>query len=144
MFSRLWKIRSRPKSPVLKILTQNRGRGGTKQNARPKPRVPVSKENRLPPVVSGVLVLEALPLLRQVIAREDRRHRTHRNTRTAVDTLHWIDEQLIRGIRTRLIRLRMDAVHWAGIHTRPVLGSNARFRNHIRHNVFLLVSRAAA
>src|SRR5215469_7500718 len=100
--------------------------------------------NVLSSKVSGVLLLETVPLLWKVIAREDGRHRTHRNTRTAVDTLHGIDEQLIRGVGARLVRLRMNAVHWAGIHTRPVLGSNARFRNHIRHNFYLPICRAAA
>src|ERR1700761_3091377 len=138
-----WKtlhIKSNTNSPVWKTLTQNTGGGVQAERAARRPRVPIATENRLAPVVASVLILEALPLLRQVIAREDRRHRTHRNARAAVDALHRINEQLIHGVRTSLIRLRMNAVHRAGVHTRPVLGSNARFRNYIRHNVNLLKS----
>ena len=49
--------------------------------------------------MAGVLIPEALPLLGQVVARVDCRHRTHRHTRAAVDALHRIDEQLSRSAK---------------------------------------------
>ena len=47
--------------------------------------------------------VKAVPLLRQIIQREDRRHRTHRHTSAAVNALHRVDvEHLFFGVRRRV------------------------------------------
>jgi hypothetical protein len=88
--------------------------------------------------VLGVLLAEVYPVIRQIVASIDRRHRANRNARAAVDALDRIDKELVQGVSTRLIRLRVDAVHGAGVHTRPVLGADAGFRDYIRHCSCLL------
>src|SRR5260370_15908341 len=107
----------------------------TKQNAQPsaarfKTQTPA---RRLAPEVSRILRLELRPLLRQVIPGIDRRHRANRHARAAIDALYRIDEQLLGLAMPRLILLRVDTVHRAGIHASRVLRPDAWFRNHIRH-----------
>src|SRR5579883_322215 len=88
-------------------------------------------------VIGGILFGVLLPLLRQVIQRENSRNRAHRHTSAAIDALYRIDIQHLRGRMRRLILLGMNAVHRARIHTRRVLGPDARFCNDISHKLVL-------
>lgn len=83
--------------------------------------------------VLGVLRLVFLPFFRQIVGSKDCRHRTHRNAGAAVNTLDGIDEQLVSIGKLFRILLRMNAIHWARVHTRGVLGANARFCNYVCH-----------
>src|SRR5258707_9771108 len=56
----------------------------------------INSSVRLAAKVGGVLFRISSPLLRQVIAREDRRNRTDRDAGAAVNTFHWVDEELFR------------------------------------------------
>src|SRR5216683_3010606 len=79
-----------------------------------------------------------LPLLREIIQRENCRHGTDRNTGTAVNALSGIDVQLRHFIERRAsivigaVFRRMDTIHRAYIHTRGILGSDTRFRSEER------------
>src|SRR5437899_9024084 len=72
-----------------------------------------------------------LPLLREIIQRENCRHRTDRNTGPAVNALSGIDVQLRHFIERRSAIVigaafrRMDTIHRAHIYTGGVLGSDA-------------------
>ena len=74
-----------------------------------------------------------VPFLRQIIQRENCRHRTDRNTGAAVNALSGIDVQLRHFIeRWAAIVIgaafrRMDAIHRAHIYTGGILGSDAGF-----------------
>src|SRR5260370_23854926 len=72
-----------------------------------------------------------LPLLREIIQRENCRHRTDRNTGTAVNALSGIDVQLRHFIERRAsivigaVFRRMDTIHRAHIYTSGILCSDA-------------------
>src|SRR5258707_6492074 len=80
-----------------------------------------------------------LPLLREIIQRENCRHRTDRNTGTAVNALSGIDVQLRHFIERRAAIVisaalcRMDTIHRAHIYTSGVLGSNTGFGDDVGH-----------
>src|SRR5882724_9137029 len=80
-----------------------------------------------------------LPLLREILQRENCRHRTDRNTGAAVNALSGIDIQLRHFIERRAsvvigaIFRRMDAIHRAHIYTGGILCSDARFGDDVRH-----------
>src|SRR6266446_2056351 len=80
-----------------------------------------------------------LPLLGQIFLREDGRHRTDRNTGTAVNALSGIDVELRHFIERRAsivigaVFRRMDTIHRAHIHTGGVLGSDAGFSDDVGH-----------
>jgi hypothetical protein len=93
----------------------------------------------LPPEVRCVLFLEARPLFWKVIASIDSRNRAHRNASATINALDRIDEELVSGVRTCLVRLGVDAVHRASVHTRPVFSADTRFSDHIRHLKISLV-----
>jgi hypothetical protein len=87
--------------------------------------------------VLGVLAFVFFPLIRQVVGGEDRRDRTDGDAGAAVDTLDWIYEKLLRfGVRT-FVLLGVDAIHWACIDARRVLGTNAGFCDYVCHFCFL-------
>src|SRR6266481_5648617 len=79
------------------------------------------------------------PLLREILQRENCRHRTDRNTGTAVNALSGIDVQLRHFIERRAaivigaVFRRMDTIHRAHIYTGSVLGSDAGFSDDIGH-----------
>ena len=87
----------------------------------------------LPPEMRRILLRKVRPLLRQIIRRKNRRHRTRRHARPAIDALHRIDEQLIGFAVPGFILLGVDAIDRTRVNTRCVLGADTRFRNHISH-----------
>jgi hypothetical protein len=99
----------------------------------------VAGEIGLAAEVGGVLFAEFFPLLGQVVAAEDRGDRAHGNTRATVDALDGIDEELIGGVGTVLVSLGVNTIYRTSVHTRPILGANTGFRNHIRHLNFSLI-----
>src|SRR5438034_7335402 len=70
--------------------------------------------------VVGVLLDVGVPLLGQVVQREDRRNGTDRNACAAVDALNRVDEELVDRIEPRpavfvlRVLFRMDAIDRAG------------------------------
>src|SRR5437660_5699504 len=80
-----------------------------------------------------------LPLLREIIQRENCRHRTDRNTGPAVNALSGIDVQLRHFIERRAsivigaIFRRMDTIHRAHVYTSGILCSDARFGDDVGH-----------
>src|SRR5437867_2042427 len=92
--------------------------------------------------VVGVLLDVGVPLLGQVVQREDRRNGADRNAGTAVDALNRVDEELVYRIEPRpavfvlRILFRMDAIDRAGVHARGIFRSDAGLRNDIRHKTF--------
>lgn len=55
----------------------------------------VVEPSRLAPEVRGVLLREVRPLFRQIVGRKDGRDWACRHTRTTIDALDRIDEQLV-------------------------------------------------
>src|SRR5260221_10275509 len=80
-----------------------------------------------------------LPLLREIIQRENCRHRTDRNTSPAVNALSGIDIQLRHFTERRAaivigaVFRRMDTIHGAHIYTGGILCSEARFGDDVGH-----------
>lgn len=108
-----------------------------KQNAHP-PRMRVTMSSRLQSLSSEILGVELgkrIPLFRQVVKREDRRHRTHGHARAAIDTLDGIDIKQLLGRVLGIIFLGMNAIHRTRIHAGSVFGIDAGFCNYISHNV---------
>src|SRR5688572_387507 len=66
--------------------------------------------------VLRVLLRVVLPLLGDLVAREDRLDRTGRHAGTAVDALIRVDVQLVDGGKLGLVLARVDAVDRADIH----------------------------
>jgi hypothetical protein len=81
----------------------------------------------------GVLLDVGVPLLWQIVQREDRRNGADRNAGAAVDTLDRVDEELVYLIKPRTavfvlrVLFRMDAIDRAGVHTCRVFRSDAWF-----------------
>jgi hypothetical protein len=96
-------------------------------------RVDIVVLRRLPPEVLGVALCERVPLLRQIIKREDSGNRAYRNAGAAVDALYRIDIQQLFGCVGGLVFLGMNAIDRARIHTRGVFGADARLSNNIGH-----------
>src|SRR6266478_5360636 len=90
--------------------------------------------------IVGVLLDVGVPLLGQVVQREDRRNGTNRNAGAAVDALNRVDEELVYRIEPRpavfvlRVLFRMDAIDRAGVHAGGVFRSDAGFGNDIRHS----------
>src|SRR5579885_3693311 len=87
-------------------------------------------------VVGRVFRGELRPLFRQVVERENGRHRADRHAGAAVDALDRIDVQHLRLGVIGLVLFGMDAVHRAGVYARGIFGSNAGFCNHVCHGDF--------
>src|SRR5690348_1712235 len=89
--------------------------------------------NGLTPEVGSVLAGEVGPLFRKIVQGEDRRHRTNRNTRPAVDTFDWIDiDQLFAG-ELGIVFLRVNAIHRTSVHTCRVFSADAGFCDYVSH-----------
>ena len=77
--------------------------------------------------VVGVLLDVGVPLLGQVVQREDRRNGADRNAGAAVDALDRVDEELVYRIEPRpaifvlRVLFRMDAIDRTGIHAGRIL-----------------------
>src|SRR6266446_3739776 len=90
--------------------------------------------------VVRVLLAVVVPLLGQVVQREDRRNGADRNAGAAVDALNRVDEELVHCIEPRpavfvlRVLFRMDAIDRAGVHACGIFRSDARFGNDIRHS----------
>ena len=87
----------------------------------------------LPAEVLGVPLGECIPLLRQVVEREDGGNRAHRNAGAAIDAFYRIDVQQLFGCVGGLVFLGMNAIDWTRVHTGGVFGADARLSNHIGH-----------
>src|SRR5579863_4895424 len=87
----------------------------------------------LPAVVRSVFGCEFVPLLRQIVEREDSRYRAHRHACATVDALHRIDVEQWLGRVLGVILFGMNAIHRTRIYTRCILGVDARLCNHIGH-----------
>src|SRR5450759_1552566 len=81
---------------------------------------------------------EPLPLLRHFVQHEDRLDRARRHARAAVDALVGMNVEQFCRRELALVLARVDAVHRADIHTRGVLGSDARLTNHVCHRLSLI------
>src|SRR5438045_3831623 len=75
----------------------------------------------------------ALPLLRQVIKRENRRYRTNGNACSAINAFDRIDVEHLFARKLRVILLRMDTINRSGIHAGVVFSADARFCYDISH-----------
>ena len=78
---------------------------------------------------------EVAPLLRQIVKREDCRHGTNRDASTAINAAVRLNIKLMRGRELYLLTAGVNHIARAGIYTRGVLDTNARFRNHVWHIV---------
>src|SRR5262249_23635543 len=93
------------------------------------------------------LLNERVPLLGKVIQREDRRNGADWYAGTAVDALDRVNEELVNLFETwatvfvLCVLFRMNAVHWAGIHTGSILNPDTRLCNDERHAAILLSTR---
>ena len=80
-----------------------------------------------------------LPLLGQVVHRENGRYRADRNASTAVNALHRIDIELRdliepgAGVLIAGVLLRMDAIYLASVDTGGVFYSNTGLSNDVSH-----------
>jgi hypothetical protein len=88
---------------------------------------------RLSPEELSVLLCERSPFLRKIVKRKDRRNRTDRNARAAIDAFYRIDVQHFGVGETCVVLLRMDAIDRASVYTRRVLGPDAGFCNYVSH-----------
>jgi hypothetical protein len=93
---------------------------------------------KLAPKVIGVDLDVLTPLLGDSILFEDCAHWTGGFTRTAIDTLIWINIELAVPIVVVFAASWMNAVNRANIYTRAVFHANTRLRNHIGHWLSLL------
>jgi hypothetical protein len=78
---------------------------------------------------------EVAPLLRQIVKREDRRHGTDRDASTAINATVRLNIKLMRGRELYLLTAGVNHIARAGIYTRCILDTNARFGNHVWHIV---------
>src|SRR6201995_5784717 len=92
-------------------------------------RPPTSRVSRTKPLsvgeVVGVDLREVLPLVRQLIVREDRVDRTFLDAGVAVDALLGIDEQLLHFGKAGLVFSRVNTVDRADLHTTEILEGEA-------------------
>src|SRR6266571_3054795 len=96
-----------------------------------------SRELCLLRIPIGVYGREVLPLLREIIERENCGHGADWNTGSAVNALHRADVKLGLAFEGRLIFARMDTVDRAHIHARGVFRSDAGLSNHVGHLALL-------
>jgi hypothetical protein len=83
--------------------------------------------------VGGVARGEVVPFFREIIEREDGRHRANRDAGAAIDALDGIDIKQFRRRVLGVVFLRMNAIHRARIHASGVFGVDARFSNYVGH-----------
>src|SRR5215813_6147207 len=94
--------------------------------------------------VIGVLLNVGVPFLGKVIQREDRRNWADWHARAAVNALDRVNEELVNLFEPRTtvvvlcVLFRMDAVHWACIHTSRILCPDTGLCNDERHGAILL------
>ena len=95
------------------------------------------RQRHLPSVVGRVLGREFGPLFRKIVERENRRHRADRHAGAAVDAFHGVDVEQRRFREVGFVFLWVDAIDGACVHTGGILGSDARFGDHVSHAVFI-------
>ena len=78
-----------------------------------------------------------LPLLRQIVEREDGRNWANGDAGAAVDAFDRIDVEHFFFAEGGLILLGMDAVHGTSVDASGVLGVDARFRDYVCHKVWV-------
>src|SRR5271157_5337167 len=83
--------------------------------------------------VLGVALGVFLPLLRQIVERENRGNWAHRHARAAINALDWIDVQHLFSSELIAVLLGVDAVHRTGIDAGRVFGADTGFRDYISH-----------
>src|SRR5271157_3904109 len=83
--------------------------------------------------VLGVALGVFLPLLRQIVERENRGNWAHRHARAAINALDWIDVQHLFSSELIAVLLGVDAVHRTGIDAGRVFGADTGFRDYIGH-----------
>ena len=77
--------------------------------------------------------MNAAPLLRRLVEREDGLDRTRRHTGAAVDALVGMNIKHFGRRELRFVLPGMNAVDRTDVHARRVLGADARFADDIRH-----------
>src|SRR5271163_2594214 len=90
-------------------------------------------ETSLPTEIRRIFRRKLVPLLRQIVEREDGRYRAYRHARAAIDALHRINVEQRFSRVLGIIFLGMNAIHRTRIHTSRVFGVNARLCNHVSH-----------
>src|SRR6185369_6672534 len=78
-----------------------------------------------------------VPLFRCLVEREDGLNRASRHTGAAVDAFVRVNIQHFRRLKRLFVLARMDAVDWADVNARRILGTDARFTNDVRHALLL-------
>lgn len=81
------------------------------------------------------------PFLGHLVVREDCVHRALADTGVAVDALLRIDEELLRIVEARLIRRRVDAVHWTDLDAGGVLALSARLGDDVGHGAVTRINQ---
>src|SRR5262249_2215626 len=89
--------------------------------------------------VVGVDLRVLLPLLRQLVLREAGIDWTGLDAGVAVDALLGVDVEHLDPLVAGLVGCRVDAVDWAHLDARVVLGANARLGDNVGHSVSFLV-----
>src|SRR6476661_5487887 len=96
-------------------------------------RTRTSAPPNLAPEILSVALREGTPLLREIVQREDGRDWADRHAGAAIDALYRVDVKHFFGSVLRVILFRMNAIHGTCVHAGCVLGSDARFCNHVSH-----------
>src|SRR5436309_11717777 len=78
-----------------------------------------------------------LPLFRNIVLREDGRHRTGRFASPAVNAFFGMNVEHRGGLELGLVLLWVDAVHRTCVHARRILGADAGFANDVCHKISL-------
>ena len=87
--------------------------------------------------VALVQCRKLLPLLGQIVERENCRHRAHRDASSAVDAFHGINVELRHSVESRAtviiacVLLRVDAIYRTSVNAGGVFGSDAGFGDNI-------------
>jgi hypothetical protein len=94
------------------------------------------KEHKLIGKELGVFYGELFLVLEQIIDRMYRVRCTDGNTGSAIDAAIRLHVKLSGGVKLSFIRLRMNAVCWAHVHTKKIF--DAGVRNYIGHDEIFL------
>src|SRR5579859_2873026 len=78
---------------------------------------------------------EVSPLLWQIVKREDGRNGTDGDAGSAIDATIRLNIELMRGNEFDLVTAGVNHIAGAGIYTRSIFHTNARFGNYVWHIV---------
>ena len=87
----------------------------------------------LSPKILGIPLGVALPLFRQIVQCEDRRHWANRHTCTTIDALHRIDVEHFFASVLGIVFLGMNAVNRACVDASAILGADTRLGYDVGH-----------